>query len=138
LTEKHAIIIALNMAEFNKKNNYNFWHSPLVLLLLFCILVLFIYNMMGLAIKERETARKKDLILSNIETLRIREKNLNSDIEKLKTDEGVEETIRDKYQVVKPDEKMVTIVDEEKNITSVVELKSKHGFIEWLKKIFNK
>jgi len=126
------------MAEFNKKNKYNFWHSPLVLLLLFCVLVLFAYNMIGLATKERETARKKDLILSNIETLRAREKSLNSDIEKLKTDEGVEETIRDKYQVVKPDEKMVTIVDEEKNVAPSVEVESKHGFFEWLKDMFNK
>ena len=126
------------MAEFNKKNKYNFWHSPLVLLLLFCLLVLFAYNMIGLVTKERETARKNDLILSNIETLRYREKNLNSDIEKLKTDEGVEETIRDKYQVVRPDEKMVTIVDEEKNITPAVEVESKHGFLEWFKNLFNK
>ena len=94
--------------------------------------------MIGLATKERETARKKDLILSNIETLRAREKSLNSDIEKLKTDEGVEETIRDKYQVVKPDEKMVTIVDEEKNVAPSVEVESKHGFFEWLKDMFNK
>lgn len=126
------------MVEFNKNNKYNFWHSPFVLLLLFCILTLFVYNMIGLASKERETARKKDLILSNIETLRNREKILTSDIGKLKTDEGVEETIRDKYQVVRPDEKMVTIVDEENKKTTTVEAESKHGFIEWIKSIFNR
>ncbi len=94
--------------------------------------------MLGLSSKERETARKKDLILSNIETLRNREKSLNTDIGKLKTEEGVEETIRDKYQVVKPDEKMVTIVDEEKVESPITEVESKHGFVEWVKSIFNK
>ncbi len=126
------------MAEFNKKNKNSFWHSPLVLFLLLCILILFSYSMLGLSSKERETARKKDLILSNIETLRNREKSLNTDIGKLKTEEGVEETIRDKYQVVKPDEKMVTIVDEEKVESPITEVESKHGFVEWVKSIFNK
>ena len=126
------------MAEFNRKNNNNFWHSPLILLVLFAVLVLFTYNMIGLVGKERETARKKDLILSNIETLRNREKTLNSDIEKLKTEEGVEETIRDKYQVVKEGEKMVVIVDNEKKETSVVVETKEHGFIPWLKNLFKK
>ena len=126
------------MAEFKKRQSNSFWHSPLVLFLLLCILILFSYSMLGLSSKERETARKKDLILSNIETLRNREKSLNTDIGKLKTEEGVEETIRDKYQVVKPDEKMVTIVDEEKVESPITEVESKHGFVEWVKSIFNK
>ena len=126
------------MAEFNRKNNNNFWHSPLILLVLFAVLVLFTYNMIGLIGKERETSRKKDLILSNIEALRNRERTLNSDIEKLKTEEGIEETIRDKYQVVKEGEKMVVIVDNEKKETPVVVESKEHGFIPWLKNLFKK
>lgn len=126
------------MSEFNRKNKHNFWHSPLVLIVLFCILVLFAYNIVGLIKKERETNQKKNIILSNIESLRNREKSLSSDIEKLKTDEGVEETIRDKYQVVKEGEKMVVIVDEENKNDSSVEKETKHGFIEWIKSIFKK
>ncbi|HAE36709.1 MAG: hypothetical protein UR85_C0013G0006 [Candidatus Nomurabacteria bacterium GW2011_GWF2_35_66] len=124
------------MSEFNRKNTNNFWHSPLVLIVLFCILVLFMYNIIGLIEKERETANKKNIILSNIETLRNREKSLSLDIEKLKTEEGIEETIRDKYQVVKEGEKMVVIVDEEKKESIVLGEENKHGFIEWIKGIF--
>lgn len=126
------------MAEFNRRNKYNFWHSPLVLIVLFCVLILFIYNIIGLIEKERETTEKKNVILSNIETLRNREKTLSNDIEKLKTEEGVEETIRDKYQVVKEGEKMVVIVDEEEKKASITPKETKHGFVEWIKSIFNK
>ena len=125
------------MHEFNRKNKNSFWYSPLSLGVLFCVLVLFIYNIIGLIEKERETSKKKDLILSNIETLRGRETSLSKDIAKLKTEEGVEETIRDKYQVVKEGEKMVIIVDEEKkeSLDSDNE-RNKHGFFEWIKRMF--
>ncbi len=124
------------MAEFKSKKTNNFWHSPLVLLALFCVLILFIYNMVGLFEKERETSKKKELILDKIETLRNREKSLNSDIEKLKTEEGVEETIRDKFQVVKDGEKMVVIVDEEIKKEEPLLPKNSHGFWGWIKKTF--
>lgn len=126
------------MSEFNRKNNNNFWHSPLVLVVLFSILVLFTFSIVGLSEKERETSQKKDIELTKIENLRLREKTLNQDIEKLKTEEGIEETIRDKYQVVKPNEKMVTIIDEEnKQLTEIPEV-TNHGFIGWIKSIFSK
>ncbi|MFA6999929.1 MAG: septum formation initiator family protein [Candidatus Paceibacterota bacterium] len=124
------------MSEFNRKNKYNFWHSPLILIVLFCILILFAYNIIGLIEKERETTEKKNVILSNIETLRNREKTLSNDIGKLKTEEGVEETIRDKYQVVKEGEKMVVIVDEEKKENPLLPEETKHGFVEWIKRMF--
>jgi cell division protein FtsB len=138
LTEKHDIIVALKMSEFNRKKKNNFWHSPLVLLVLFCILVIFIFSIVGLSEKERETAKKKDIVLTQIENLRLREKTLNQDIDKLKTEEGVEETIRDKYQVVKQGEKMVIIVDEENKELPPVAQTTGHGFISWLKSVFSK
>lgn len=128
------------MHEFNRNNKHSFWYSPLSLIILFCILVLFIYNIIGLIEKERETSKKKDLILSNIETLRSREASLSKDIAKLKTEEGVEESIRDKYQVVKEGEKMVVIVDEnQKNdISSDNESIKDHGLWGWIKRVFSR
>jgi len=127
------------MAEFNSKNKQSFWHSPLVLIVLFGVLVLFVYNMINLIEKERETTKKRNQILSNIETLRNREESLTKDIEKLKTEEGVEETIRDKYQVVKEGERMVVIVDEEKKPETVsTEVEQEHGLWGWIKKVFSR
>ena len=125
------------MSEFNRKKNSNFWYSPLVLMVLFCVLVLFAYNIVGLTEKERETSKKKELILSQIDTLRTRQASLSNDINKLKTDEGIEETIRDKYQVVKEGEKMVTIVDQNKSTDSqTVEEVKDHSFWGWIKRTF--
>lgn len=127
------------MFEFNSKNKYNFWHSPLVLIVFFCILILFVYNIIGLVEKERETAKKKNIILANIENLHKRENILNKEIEKLKTEEGIEETIREKYQVVKEGEKMVVIVDEEKPIeVTKKNVVIGNNFLEWIKKIFKR
>ena len=120
------------MAEFKRKNSYNFWHSPIALIALFCLVILFMYNIIGLAKKEAETAKKKKLILAQIETLRSREENLSRDIEKLKTEQGIEETIRDKYQVVKEGEKMVVIIDDEENKSEIKELPKENSFWTWL------
>ena len=76
------------------------------------------------------------MILSQIETLRAREKILNDDISKLNTEQGVEETIRDKFQVVKEGEKMVVIVDEEKKENKESVTVSNHSFWGWIKKTF--
>jgi cell division protein FtsB len=92
--------------------------------------------MVGLFEKEKETSKKKELILAQIETLRSREKKLSDDIEKLKTEEGVEETIRDKFQVVKEGEKMVVIVDEGKNVETSPDTIVPHSFWGWVKKTF--
>ena len=126
------------MAEFKKRGKNNFWHSPLVLLVLFCILVIFAYNMIGLIKKERDTADKRALTLTKIDSLNSRVATLSENIDKLNTEEGVEEIIRDKYQVVKPGEKMLVIVDDKKaQETSEKEGRGK-GFWDFLKNIFKR
>lgn len=126
------------MSEFKKKNKYDFWHSPLALGILFCLVVLFAYNMIGLITKARDSSKKKDLILNQINTLKARESSLSNDMAKLKTDEGVEEIIRDKYQVVKQGEKVLVIVDD-KDKTQVPDTTTDSGgFWGFIKKMFGK
>lgn len=135
--ENHDIIIAIIMREFKKKNQYPFWHSPIMLGVIFCFLVLFSFNVIKLIDKERETTRNKVIELNKIEELTARENSLNSDIEKLGTDSGIEATIRNNYQVTKPGEKVVSIVYEEEK-KPIVEEKNKHGFLAWIKGMFSK
>lgn len=124
------------MNQFKGKKSNKFWHSPLMLIVLFLVLVLFAYNMVGLLKKERETSKNKASELSKIEELRKREATLSSEIEKLNTEYGVEESIREKFQVVKPDEKMVVIVEEKEKV-SILEKDSKdHSFWGYVKKVF--
>jgi cell division protein FtsB len=126
------------MADFKKQPQNSFWHSPILLGVLFCIVVVFAYNIVGLAIKERETAKKKALMLDQIDTLHKREQVLSSDIARLKTTEGVEDTIRDKYQVAKPGEKMVIIVDDKALQSNPDTTSSEHSFWGYIKKFFGK
>lgn len=121
-----------------KRNNYKFWHSPIALIVLFFILIFFSYKMIDLIKKERETSQIKELTLDEINTLEEKKAVLAKDILKLKTEEGREEIIREKYPVVKEGEKMVTIVDEEVDDTSVQSGRVNHGFWNWVKRTFGK
>lgn len=122
----------------SNKSDYKFWHSPLALGLLLCLLVLFGYKIIFLIEKQRETTHKRELSLNEINDLKKKEVLLNLDISKLETEEGKEEIIRSKYQVTKNGEKMVTIVDEEKKDEPILDKKNEgHGFWNWLQKIFN-
>lgn len=126
------------MEEFKKKKMNTFWHSPIALVVLFLMLVIFSYNMVGLFKKERETANTKTLIQNKIDELQVREKNLSTSIEQLKTEKGKEDVIRDKYQVVKPGEKMLVIVDQDGDSSEAekAEALRKHGFLNWFKGLF--
>ena len=126
------------MREFKKKNKYDFWHSPLALGILFCLVALFAYNMIGLIEKERDSSKKKSLILDQINTLKDRESSLSKDINKLKTDEGVEEMIRGKYQVVKQGEKEIIIVDDDNKIPASSDSTIDHSFWGFIKRMFSK
>jgi cell division protein FtsB len=71
----------------------------------------------------------------NIE-LQNREKMLSSEIERLKTKDGIEEEIRNKFNVVRPGESVVVIV--ENTSTSKKDLiKEKEGwwesFLKWMR-----
>ena len=114
------------------------WDSPLIILALFVVVILFAYNTIGLIRKERDTARKKELILNQIDTLHKRESLLEKDIAKLNTQEGVEDTIREKYQVVKEGEKMVIIVDEQTKKPTSEDEESNHSFLGFLERLFSK
>lgn len=120
-----------------KKSNYKFWHSPFALVVIFCVLLFFGYKIIDLIKKDIETARKKEIVLNKINSLQERESFLNKDISKLDTEEGKEEIIRGKYQVVKNGEKMVTIVDLLASANTSTKQKASHGFWNWIKGILS-
>jgi len=120
-----------------KKNQYKFWHSPFALIVLFSLIVIFGYNMIGLVEKKRDTSNKKEQILSQIEDLKEREQLLQKNNLKLETEEGKEEVIREKYQVSKEGEKVIILVDEEDN-SLIDESNERSSLWDWIKKRFNR
>jgi cell division protein FtsB len=94
--------------------------------------------MIGLIQKERETSKNKISELKKIDELKKRKETLSKDIDKLNTEEGIEESVRDKFQVVKPGEKMVVIVDENANQSILPEENVDHSFWGYIKRLFSK
>jgi cell division protein FtsB len=122
------------MEKLNKKKNYRFWHSPLVLFIFFVILVFFSYQMIDLIKKQRETVRKKNLIMNEVYSLEARKDAISEKIMKLEKETGEEEIIREKYQLVQEGEKMIIIVDEVPYEDSQV--KEQLSFFDRLKDFF--
>jgi cell division protein FtsB len=126
------------MAEFQtKKDSRRIWHSPLMLFVLLSILLIFMYNMIGLLEKARETSQKREMVLSQMNSITERQQIEEKNIAKLQTDSGIEETLRDKYHLVKEGEQMVVIVDQDADkLNKTEEKSSKLGIMHFLKNLF--
>lgn len=119
----------------NKKNNI--WYSPIILFLMLVLIIIFSYNMIDLVEKVRETAKKKDFANEQVDRLKEREKILTEKLGKLETQEGIEEEIREKYQLVKEGERLVIIVDkDEEGLSEDEKSKNKKGFTGFFKNLF--
>lgn len=88
--------------------------------------------------KEKETTRKKAMVVNQLDLLAKREDLLNKDIDKLKTDIGIEESIRDKYKVAFAGEKVVAIVDSQQTTSEAQEEVIDHSFWGFAKRMFKK
>lgn len=127
------------MVEFQKdKNSKNIWYSPITLFVMLVVVLVFIYNMIDIVEKTRETAKKKKFVEEQVDKLKNREAVLENNIVKLNTQEGIEEEIREKYQLVKKGEKMVVIVDGEENTEDLnVNEVNKNSLKSFWKNMFN-
>jgi len=107
------------MLEFQEKRKIKrFFYSRVVLVCLF-ILILLLLKMVW-SVYEKQALTKDNLAktAASFEGLQAREKMLSSSIDKLKTDSGIEQEIREKYGLVKPGEEVIVIVDGEGSTSS--------------------
>ena len=124
------------MKNFQKKSRLKvFFESPAVLLLLFILILFFIWNMIGFIGKMRDTVNNRKIAENKIIELEKNKANLSKEIDKLKTDEGVEESIRDKFGLARDGEQMIVIVDDKdtKHIENTPENK---GFFSFFTDLF--
>lgn len=126
------------MVEFKRKNKNSFWYSPIFLAVLFLLFIYFAYKVFLLARKYRESVNNKEIVSNELVNLVERKDALAKDIAKMRTKEGIEEIIRNKYQVVKKGEKMVVIVgeDNDSSLNKNMGSPTSHNFWKWLKNIF--
>lgn len=113
-----------------------FMQSKPVLIILGICLLFFIYNIIKLANKASETKRNREIAENKIIELQKQKEELTKEIEKLNTEKGIEEDIREKFGLGKEGEGMIVIVeDESKNNNENAEKSG--GFFDFLKKLFN-
>ncbi len=105
------------MKDFERKRKIRkTLYSRGVLLGLLLVLIVVSKATFSLYTKERESQKNLSLAEANLSTLSLREARLQSDIARLKTSEGIDAEIRSQFQVAKPGEKMVVLVDDKKNM----------------------
>ena len=107
------------MLEFQEKIKIRKYLYSKVTLALLVIIILFLLNGVW------KLYQKKDLTKDNLsktasmlENLQAREKMLSSEIERLKTVNGTEAEVRDKYGLVKPGEEVIVVVDKDDSANS--------------------
>jgi len=124
------------MRNFQKGSRWKYIVQSKLFLIFFGIVILvFIYSMFSFASKMEETRKNRQIIEDKIAELEKSKETFNSEIEKLKTEKGQEEIIREKYGVAKEGENMILVVDD-KNSTQTEENENSGGFFSWLKNLF--
>lgn len=126
------------MRSFQKKGKLKYMMQSKPFLVLFGIIILaFFYSTFSFMNKMEETRRNRKIIEDKIAELEKSKETFNSEITKLKTEKGIEESIREKFGVAKEGENMIMII-EDKNEKKIEEKTSIGGFFGFLKKLFNK
>lgn len=109
--------------------------SKPVLILLALVVVLFVWKVIGLSGKLEETYKDKKIEEQKISDLENQETKLTNNINKLSTDEGKEEVIRNNYGLVKSGENVIVIVDDKNQVATPPQPES-NGFFSWFKNLF--
>jgi len=101
-----------------KKRASNWWYSRLALLVLAVVVVLLTRAAWNVYVKESESGAHSRAAEEKVVGLEARRSVLEKKIAALKTTEGIEAEIRSQFQVAKPGERMVVVVEPKDNATS--------------------
>jgi cell division protein FtsB len=86
-------------------------HSPIVLLALMGIVVLLAHATWGIYQKEVESGKNVAAVQEEFKALQDRRNLLQQQTSSLNTEEGIEEELRQKFQVAKPGESLMVVVN---------------------------
>lgn len=124
------------MKDYQKNTSFKkFIYSRPVIILLFLLVIIFAYGIVGFWSKMQITKENRILAENRNHELTEEKNKLMLEIEKLKTDDGIEESIRSKFGLAKSGEGMIIVVDD-KNIDTTEE-KESTGVWSFLKGLFH-
>ncbi|MBP6883868.1 MAG: septum formation initiator family protein [Candidatus Pacebacteria bacterium] len=96
----------------DKKKWRKVMESKPVLGFLSIVILVFSWSVVGLIGKMQETSKNKQAVQARMLELTKNKEKLTADISKLQTDEGMEESIREKFGWVKEGEGVIVVVDD--------------------------
>ncbi len=103
------------MLDFHEKRKLkSYLYSRYAVAALFLFALFLSISVFERYVAERKVAEKRDEIKNELEALKQRELVLETEVSRLKSDRGLEEEIRDRYEVSRAGERIVVIVGEEK------------------------
>jgi len=108
-------------------------YHPVTLVLLGILVVFFAHSTWAVWQKKRDSAELKNISAASLSDLEARDTELRANIANLQTDNGVEAEIRSKFNVAKPGENMVVVVD---NSSTTLQTATSTGFWQTLRRIF--
>ena len=101
------------MLEYQQKRNIRkMVYSKWMILLLLVALIFMTKSSWGAYQKSQLSKENLDRVVNEYNDLSSREQTLSTDVERLKTEKGIEEEIRGKFTVVKDGEQIAIIVDD--------------------------
>lgn len=104
------------MREFQQRRIWRrLMYSKLSIFLLLIIFLFFVFSVIGVYRKSREATRKNDEVESELNELKAKKDYFEAEVGRLNTNAGVEEELRDKFQIAKPGERVIIIVDDNKD-----------------------
>ena len=123
------------LRSFQQKRGWkNIIYSRPVLVLLAILVLAFAWAVFRFMDKMQITRENRIIAESKVAQLEKEKEKLSSDISKLETEAGVEESIRDKFGLAKEGEGLIVIV-EEKNTTEIPK-KESGGFFGFFRNWF--
>lgn len=124
------------MREFQgQRRRRQIMYSLPVRVLLALLIILLSGSIYRLYEKQRLVSAERRSFLKEVERLRARQTELAQEVAKLGTERGVEEEIRENFNVVKPGEKVITFVIDEAATSTLPVTPSPwwQKIIEWFK-----
>ena len=124
------------MSNFQAKRKLeHLLQSTPVLILLAILVLLFAWSVFGFMDIMLETLQNKKLAENKITELQKEKNQLSTDLNKLKTNKGIEENIRDKFGLAKEGEGLIVVIDDQNSPVNPANTQSK-GFLGLIKSWF--
>ncbi|HEY4512067.1 MAG TPA: septum formation initiator family protein [Candidatus Paceibacterota bacterium] len=87
-------------------------YSRVTIVILLLFVIFFTNGVVNIYLREAESSKMRSEAEVKLVDLTSRKKKLSAEIEKLNSSEGIEEEIRTKFNVTKPGEKVILVVDD--------------------------